>query len=168
MFLVYLFSFVLIPEVSGRWRRSWWPTFSRGGRRRSWRLGRGPSGTCRLCMASDSGELRADTLSTDWLGSMLDRLAFCQHPLWPSRWMSAGLLASAEGDWPRAGVLPDGPLGARRARLPVAAAVVARDLYRRGYSRVQGGRTTPADRRLLPLTRSSTGSSSSCRVRSAC
>ena len=34
---------------------------------------------------------------------MLNRLAFCQNPLWPSRWMSAGLLASAKGDWSQAG-----------------------------------------------------------------
>ena len=39
------------------------------------------------------------TLSSDWLGGLLGRLAFSQHPLWPSRWMSAGLLASARGDW---------------------------------------------------------------------
>ncbi len=43
------------------------------------------------------------TLTSDWLGSVQERLAFCQHPLWPSRWMSAGLLASARGNWPRAG-----------------------------------------------------------------
>ena len=55
-----------------------------------------------------------DTLTSDWLGSVQDRLAFCQHPLWPSRWMSAGLLASARGDWSRVRLLPDGPLGARR------------------------------------------------------
>ena len=49
-----------------------------------------------------------DTLTTDWLGNVQNRLAFCQHPLWPSRWMSAGLLAaargdSARGDWSRSG-----------------------------------------------------------------
>ncbi len=44
-----------------------------------------------------------DTLTSDWLGNVQNRLAFCQHPLWPSRWMSAGLLASARGEWSRAG-----------------------------------------------------------------
>ncbi len=44
-----------------------------------------------------------DTLTSDWLGNVQNRLAFCQHPLWPSRWMSAGLLASARGDWSRSG-----------------------------------------------------------------
>ena len=47
-----------------------------------------------------------DTLTSDWLGNVQNRLAFCQHPLWPSRWMSAGLLASARGDWSTVGLLP--------------------------------------------------------------
>ena len=82
-----------------------------------------------------------DPLSRDWLGSVLDRLAFCQHPLWPSRWMSAGLLASAKGDWRRAGYYLM-VLSAHAGIAYLAAAVLARDLYRRGYSRVQGGRST--------------------------
>ena len=56
--------------------------------------------------------------------------------------MSAGLLGLGRGDWPRRALLPDGPLGARRAWPTWSAAVVARDLYRRGYSRVQGGRSS--------------------------
>ena len=81
-----------------------------------------------------------DALSVDWLGNVLDRLAFCQHPLWPSRWMSSGVLAAAKGDWSRAGyylmiLTAHGGLGY------LAAAVAARDLLRRGYSREQGGRS---------------------------
>ena len=34
--------------------------------------------------------------ATGW-GACSNRLAFCQHPLWPSRWMSAGLLAVRQG-----------------------------------------------------------------------
>ncbi len=71
---------------------------------------------------------------------MQNRLAFCQHPLWPSRWMSAGLLASARGDWPRSGYYLM-VLSAHAALAYLAAAAVARDLYFRGYSRVQGGRS---------------------------
>jgi ABC-2 type transport system permease protein len=81
------------------------------------------------------------TLSSDWLGGLLGRLAFSQHPLWPSRWMSAGLLASARGDWP-AGLFYLMVLSAHAALAYLAAAVTARDLYRTGYSRVQGGRTS--------------------------
>jgi ABC-2 type transport system permease protein len=81
-----------------------------------------------------------DTLTSDWLGNMQNRLAFCQHPLWPSRWMSAGLLASARGDWSRSGRYLM-ILSAHAGLLYLAAAAVARDLYFRGYSRVQGGRS---------------------------
>jgi ABC-2 type transport system permease protein len=81
-----------------------------------------------------------DTLTSDWLGNMQNRLAFCQHPLWPSRWMSAGLLASARGDWPRSGYYLM-VLSAHAGLLYLAAAAVARDLYFRGYSRAQGGRS---------------------------
>jgi ABC-2 type transport system permease protein len=81
-----------------------------------------------------------DTLTSDWLGNVQNRLAFCQYPLWPSRWMSAGLLASARGDWPRSGYYLM-VLSAHAALAYLAAAAVARDLYFRGYSRVQGGRS---------------------------
>ncbi len=81
-----------------------------------------------------------DTLTSDWLGNVQNRLAFCQHPLWPSRWMSAGLLASARGEWSRAGYYLL-VLSAHAALAYLAAAAVARDLYFRGYSRVQGSRS---------------------------
>jgi len=88
-----------------------------------------------------------DTLTSDWLGNVQNRLAFCQHPLWPSRWMSAGLLASARGDWSKSGYYLM-VLSAHAALAYLAAAAVARDLYFRGFSRVQGGRT---NRRRLAL-----------------
>ncbi|MGO9921216.1 MAG: putative ABC transporter permease subunit [Isosphaeraceae bacterium] len=87
------------------------------------------------------------TLTSDWLGSVQERLAFCQHPLWPSRWMSAGLLASGRGNWPRAGYYLM-VLSAHAGLGYLIAAAVARDLYFRGFNRVQGGRTS---RRRLAL-----------------
>jgi ABC-2 type transport system permease protein len=81
-----------------------------------------------------------ESLSSDWLSNVQNRLAFCQHPLWPSRWMSAGLLASARGDWSRAGYYLM-VLSAHAGLGYLTVAAVARDLYFRGYSRVQGGRT---------------------------
>lgn len=81
-----------------------------------------------------------DTLTSDWLGNMQNRLAFCQHPLWPSRWMSAGLLASARGEWSRSGYYLM-VLSAHAGLGYLAAAAVVRDLYFRGYSRVQGSRS---------------------------
>lgn len=81
-----------------------------------------------------------DASKSDWLGNLQNRLAFCQHPLWPSRWMSAGLLASAKGDLPKSGYYLM-VLSAHAALGYLAAAAVARDLYFRGYSRVQGSRS---------------------------
>ncbi len=82
-----------------------------------------------------------ETLSREWLDALLSRLTFSQHPLLPSRWLSRGLIGTARGD-----------LGVGRFYLMVTAAhaglcyliaaVLSRDLYRRGYSRVQGGRSS--------------------------
>jgi len=82
-----------------------------------------------------------ERMSSDWLGTVLGRLAFCQHPLWPSRWMSAGVLASARGDWAQSGYYLM-ILSAHAGLAYLVGAVTARDLYRRGYSRVQGGRSS--------------------------
>lgn len=82
-----------------------------------------------------------EALSGDWLGGILNRLAFCQHPLWPSKWMSAGLLAAAQGEW-RNSAYYLMILSSHAGLAYLAAAVVARDLYRRGYSRTQGGRSS--------------------------
>jgi ABC-2 type transport system permease protein len=84
---------------------------------------------------------QGDALSSDWLGNVQNKLAFCQHPLWPSRWMSAGLLASARGEWSRSGYYLM-MLSAHGALAYLTAAAVARDLYFRGYSRVQGGKSS--------------------------
>ncbi len=82
-----------------------------------------------------------ERMSSDWLGTVLGRLAFCQNPLWPSRWMSAGLLASARSHWATAWYYLM-ILSAHAGLAYLVGAVVARDLYRRGYSRVQGGRSS--------------------------
>ena len=54
--------------------------------------------------------------------------------------MSAGLLAASKGDWPPAGYYLM-VLSAHGGLCYLAAAAMARDLYFRGYSRVQGGRS---------------------------
>ncbi len=91
-----------------------------------------------------------DGFTADWLGNVQNKLAFCQHPLWPSRWMSAGLLASARGDWSRSGYYLM-VLSAHAALAYLAAAAVARDLYFRGYSRVQGGKSSRRRARFYAL-----------------
>ena len=94
MFLLYLFSFVLIPgsvgAVAAITMANIFP------RRQKTVLTLAVAGVLALLAILGIRLWRTpgDTLSEDWLGSMLNRLAFCQAPLWPSRWMSAGLLAS--------------------------------------------------------------------------
>jgi len=80
-------------------------------------------------------------LSTDWLGGLLGRLSFSQHPLLPSRWMSAGLLAAARNQWADS-LFYLMVLTGHAGLFYLVAAVFARDLYRQGYSRVQGGRSS--------------------------
>ena len=150
MFLLYLLSFVLIPgsvgAVAAITVANVFP------RRQKTVLALSVAGVLALLVILGVRLWRTpgDALSGDWLGSMLNRLAFCQNPLWPSRWMSAGLLASAKGDWPQAGYYLM-VLSAHAGLAYLAAAVVARDLYRRGYSRVQGGRTSRRRRGLFFL-----------------
>ena len=141
MFLVFLLSFVLVPGSVGAIAAilvaNLFP------RRQKTVLALSVAGV--LAVAGIVGfriwRTPGETLTGDWLGSALNRLAFCQHPLWPSRWMSAGLLASAKGEWSQAGYHLM-VLSAHAGLGYLAAAVAARDLYRRGYSRVQGSRSS--------------------------
>jgi ABC-2 type transport system permease protein len=82
-----------------------------------------------------------EPMSTDWLGGLLQKLDWSQNPLWPSRWTSAGLMAAAKGDW-NTGMFYLMVLSAHAGLAYLLAAVVARDLYRAGYSRVQGERSS--------------------------
>lgn len=80
-------------------------------------------------------------LTPDWLDALLGRLSFCQHPLLPSRWMSKGLVEAAKGNWDD-GLFYLAVIAAHAGVAYLAAAVVARDLYRPAYSRVQGERSS--------------------------
>ena len=82
-----------------------------------------------------------DVLSRDWLDSLMSKLAFSQHPLLPSRWMSRGILSAAVGQW-KDGLFYLGVLVANAAVCYLLAAVVARDLYRPAYGRVHGERSS--------------------------
>jgi ABC-2 type transport system permease protein len=90
-----------------------------------------------------SGVMRTpgEAMTRDWLDGVLDRLTFSQHPLLPSRWLSHGLIAAARGE-------SDPALYyllvafSQGALVYLAVSVMARDLLRRGYSRVQGARST--------------------------
>ena len=80
------------------------------------------------------------TLSYEWMNALIGRLEFSTNALLPSRWIATGLIRSARGEW------ADGAFyllvtASNAALAYLAAAVTARDLYRRGYSKVLGGRT---------------------------
>ncbi len=82
-----------------------------------------------------------ELLTAGWLDGLLGKLEFSRHPLWPSRWMSSGLVAAVRGDWSTA-CFYLGVISAHAGVAYLLAAVVARDLYRLGYGRVQGGRSS--------------------------
>ena len=82
-----------------------------------------------------------ELLTSGWLDGLLGRLEFSRHPLWPSRWMSLGLVASVRGDW-STGLFYLGVVAGNAGVAYLLAAVVARDLYRLGYGRVQAGRSS--------------------------
>lgn len=82
-----------------------------------------------------------DTLSRDWLNALMNQLAFSQHPLLPSNWLSRGLIGAAKGEW-RVGLFYLMTITANAGLAYLLAAVTARDLFPRGYSRAHGGRST--------------------------
>lgn len=82
-----------------------------------------------------------EALTSDWLNALIGQLAFSQHPLLPSTWLSKGLIGAAKGDW-SVGLFYLMTTTAHAGIAYLLAAVAARDLYRRGYSRVQGGRSS--------------------------
>jgi ABC-2 type transport system permease protein len=140
MFLVYLLSFVLLAGSLGAIAAIAMANIFP--RRQKLVLGLAVVATLGLMavLGVRLSQAPGDALSSDWLASVQERLDFCRHPLWPSRWMSAGLNAAARGDWSTAGyylmvLSAHGGLGY------LAAATMARDLYLRGYSRVQGNRS---------------------------
>ena len=91
-----------------------------------------------------------ETLSKEWLDGLISRLSVGQNPLLPSRWLSKGLVGAARGDLELGGSYL-GILVANAGMAYLIAALVARDLYRRGYSRVQGGRSSRRRRGLYWL-----------------
>jgi len=140
VFLVYLLSFVLLPGSLGAVAAVLVANFFPRRQKAVLGLGLGAlaaaAAAVGLRLARTPGEI-----SADWLGGLLQKLEWSQNPLWPSRWTSAGLIAAAKGDWPLS-LFYLRVLSAHAGLAYLAAAVVARDLYRSGYSRVQGGRSS--------------------------
>ncbi len=140
VFLLYLLSFVMIPGALGAIAAILVANFFPRRKKTILALGLGlflvGSVVVAVRVIRTPGEI-----SSDWLGGLLQKLEWSQNPLWPSRWTSAGLIAAAKGDW-STGLFYFRVLSAHAGLAYLVAAVVARDLYRSGYSRVQGGRSS--------------------------
>ncbi len=79
-----------------------------------------------------------DVLSRDWLDNLLAQLSFTMNPLLPSRWISKGLLSMARGHVGD-GLFYLAVTAANAGMAYLLASILARDLLRTAYSRVQGG-----------------------------
>lgn len=93
-----------------------------------------------IAVAARALRTPGEALTREWLDTLLQRFEFSQHPLLPSRWMATGLIRAARGDW-NDGIFYLAITASHAALAYLIAAVVARDLFRQGYSRVQGGRS---------------------------
>ncbi len=141
LFLAYLLAFILIPGSLGGIGAILVAYFLP--RRRKTFLGIciGALIVLSLVMIYRASQAPGEILTRDWLDAQLGQLAFSQHPLLPSRWISRGLISAADGNW-RQGLFYLWIMTAHAALAYLIAAVVARDLYRPGFSRVQGGRAS--------------------------
>jgi ABC-2 type transport system permease protein len=141
LFLLYLVSFVMIPGSLGAVAAILVANFFPRRQKSVLAIGGLLIVAGAVTLAVQLVRTPGEALSTDWLDALLGRLAFSQNPLLPSRWMSAGLVAAARGGWGDQFfylMVLTGHAGLAY----LVAAVVSRDLYRKGYSRVQGGRSS--------------------------
>ena len=144
LFLAYFFAFILIPGAIGAIATLLIVNYFPRRRRQIVAL----TGLAVLIAATWFGVrlmrgAPGDVLSDTWLDSLLARLRFSRAPLWPSQWMSEGLMTAARN---RPGDLETGifyflVLAANAAFLYLAATAVARWLYREAYSNTQGARS---------------------------
>jgi ABC-2 type transport system permease protein len=141
IFLLYLVSFVMVPGGLGAVAAILVANFFP--RRQKTVLGLGVAGLLAVVVTVVFRLLSTpgDAGSPDWLGGMIQKLEWSQNPLWPSRWTAVGLMASAKGDH-ATGLFYLRILAANALLIYLVAAVVARDLYRKGYGRVQGERSS--------------------------
>jgi ABC-2 type transport system permease protein len=141
VFFVYLFAFVLIPGSAGAIAAVGVARFFPKRQKTILTLLGGATILGVIWAVAHVWRSPGDELTSDWLDGLLGRLSFCQNPLLPSRWMSKGLVEAAKGNW-NEGLFYLGVIAANAGVAYLAAAVVARDLYRSAYSRVQGERSS--------------------------
>jgi ABC-2 type transport system permease protein len=141
IYLAYLFAFVMIPGSVGAVAAVLIARFFPRRQKTVLSVLIGSALVTVIWTAARVWRTPGDALTPDWLDSLLGRLSFCQQALLPSRWMSKGLVESAKGNW-RDGLFYLGVIAANAGVAYLAAAVIARDLYRSAYSRVQGERSS--------------------------
>lgn len=141
VFLAFLFAFVLIPGSLGAVAAVLIARFFPRRRKSVLAALLGATIVAGIWAVSKVWRTPGDALSPDWLDSLLSRLSFCQNPLLPSRWMSKGLVEAARRNWGE-GLFYLGVISAHAGVAYLLAAVIARDLYRSSYSRVQGERSS--------------------------
>jgi ABC-2 type transport system permease protein len=141
VFFLYLFAFVLIPGSVGAIAAVGVARFFPKRQKTILALLGGATLLAGFWVVVHVWRSPGDELTSDWLDGLLGRLSFCQNPLLPSRWMSKGLVEAAKGNW-NEGLFYLGVIAANAGVAYLAAAVVARDLYRSAYSRVQGERSS--------------------------
>jgi ABC-2 type transport system permease protein len=141
LFCAFLLAFVLIPGSLGAVAAVLVANFLPRRRKTVLLFGGAGLALAGITLAVRAVHTPGEAFTRDWLDALLGQLAFSQHPLLPSRWMSHGLIEAASGNW-RDGLFYLMVTATNAGLGYLIAAVVARDLYRQGYSRVQGGRSS--------------------------
>jgi ABC-2 type transport system permease protein len=141
LFLAYLVGFVVIPGAAGGVGAILVAMFLPRRQKTVIGLMIAAAIAAGVVLAFRVARTPGDAMTRDWMDSLLGRLEFSQAPLLPSLWMSKGLIGAARGDWGE-GLFYLAETAAHGALAYLVAAVLARDLYRPAYSRVQGGRSS--------------------------
>ncbi|WP_435019662.1 putative ABC transporter permease subunit [Tundrisphaera sp. TA3] len=141
IFPIFFAAFVLIPGSLGAIACILVAAFFPRRRKTIIGLGAGAVALLLVVFLVRVWRMSGDPFSSDWIDGLFGRLEFSRHPLWPSRWISAGLVASVRGDWADARFYLT-VIAAHAGLAYLIAAATARDLYRLGYGRVQGGRSS--------------------------
>jgi ABC-2 type transport system permease protein len=141
LFLAYLVSFVLIPGALGGAGAILVARFLPRRAKTVLAIIAGGLLIALIYVVARMFQTPGEVFTRDWLDALLSRLTFAQNPILPSHWMSRGLVSAARGNWGD-GLFYLMVTAAHAGLAYLIAAVLARDLYRSAYSRVQGGRSS--------------------------
>lgn len=146
----FMVSFVFVPGGLGAILVLCLVRWLPGNRIRAlWLAGAVAVGAGALLAWSVGGRLDNDLLTPAWFQEMLARLRFSENPLFPSWWLSSGLLEAAHADWqtdPGRRALAESTMFlaltvSNALLLHQLALWTAGRIYRSGFSALQGQRT---------------------------